>query len=67
MTSASKPYQFQAFVTMSPPADDDGPDEADRPGDAPCLLRRVCPDCGSVADADPPTTCPQCGAALPPG
>jgi hypothetical protein len=36
----------------------------DLPGDAPCLLRRVCPECGSVADCDPPTTCAQCGATL---
>ncbi|HEX9035249.1 MAG TPA: hypothetical protein VF834_25690 [Streptosporangiaceae bacterium] len=40
-------------------------DDDDRPGDPACLLRRVCPDCGSVADTDPPTTCPQCGAELP--
>ena len=26
--------------------------------------RRVCPECGSVADADPPTTCPSCHAFL---
>jgi tellurite resistance protein TehA-like permease len=37
----------------------------DRPGDPPCLQRRVCPVCGSVADEDPPTTCPTCGADLP--
>ena len=37
----------------------------DQPGDAPCLLRRVCPECGSVADCAPPTTCSQCGASLP--
>jgi hypothetical protein len=37
------------------------------PGDAPCLLRRVCPECGSVSDSDPPTTCPQCGTTLPAG
>jgi hypothetical protein len=36
-----------------------GADE-DRPGDPACLLRRVCPACGAVADADPPTVCPQC-------
>lgn len=37
----------------------------DRPGDPACLLRRVCPECGSVADADPPTTCPSCYASMP--
>jgi rubrerythrin len=42
----------------APDADDD------RGGDAACWLRRVCQACGSMADADPPTTCPVCGAAL---
>ena len=39
--------------------------EADRPGDPACWLKRVCPSCGSIADADPPTTCPSCRAAIP--
>ena len=37
----------------------------DRPGDPACLLRRVCPACGTVADRDPPTVCPQCHADMP--
>lgn len=41
------------------------PDEEDRPGDPVCLLRRVCPACGAVADADPPTTCPSCHREIP--
>lgn len=40
-------------------------DETELPGDAACLLRRVCQNCGSVADTDPPTTCPQCHADMP--
>jgi len=39
--------------------------DEDRPGDPACLLRRVCPACGAVADADPPTVCPQCHAEMP--
>jgi hypothetical protein len=39
--------------------------DEDRPGDPACLLRRVCQACGSVADSDPPTVCPQCGAEMP--
>jgi hypothetical protein len=39
----------------------------DRPGDPACLLRRVCPACGAVADHDPPTVCPQCQADMPAG
>ncbi|HEY2552622.1 MAG TPA: DUF488 family protein [Streptosporangiaceae bacterium] len=43
-------------------ADAARPDE--RGGDPACLLRRVCQQCGSVADADPPVTCQTCGAQL---
>jgi rubrerythrin len=41
------------------------PDDADRPGDPVCLLRRVCPACGAVADEDPPTVCPSCHREIP--
>jgi len=41
------------------------PDDDDLPGDAACLLRRVCQTCGGVASDDPPTTCPHCGADMP--
>jgi uncharacterized protein YeaO (DUF488 family) len=41
-------------------------DEQDTPGDPACWLRRVCPACGTLAEADPPTTCPHCQAAIPP-
>jgi DNA-binding MarR family transcriptional regulator len=34
-------------------------------GDPACWLHRVCPACGRLADADPPTTCPGCGEPLP--
>ena len=37
----------------------------DRPGDPACLLHRVCPACGAVTDADPPTTCPACHLDIP--
>ena len=40
-------------------------DSDDRPGDPACLLRRVCPACGTVADTDPPATCQQCGTEIP--
>jgi len=39
--------------------------QEDRPGDPACLLRRVCPACGAVAESDPPVTCAQCGAEIP--
>jgi rubrerythrin len=34
------------------------------PGDPACWLKRVCPACGTLADADPPTVCAQCHAAI---
>jgi len=40
------------------------PESDDRPGDPVCLLRRVCPACGSVADEDPPTICPTCRSPI---
>jgi rubrerythrin len=43
----------------SPSADDIG-------GDPACWLRRVCPECGRMADEDPPTRCPACGALVDP-
>lgn len=39
----------------------------ERGGDAPCWLNRVCPECGSIADDEPPTRCPNCHAAVPAG
>jgi rubrerythrin len=41
--------------------------EPDEGGDPACWLHRVCPECGRLADDDPPTRCPACGAALPEG
>jgi hypothetical protein len=40
-------------------------DEFERPGDAACWLRRVCPSCGTLAEVDPPTTCEQCKEEIP--
>jgi rubrerythrin len=34
-------------------------------GDPACWLQRVCSECGRLADEDPPTRCPACGAHLP--
>jgi uncharacterized protein YeaO (DUF488 family) len=47
------------------PAGQQVPREEERGGDPACWLRRVCSRCGSIADADPPTTCPQCHAPMP--
>lgn len=38
--------------------------DEDRPGDPVCWLRLVCPQCGAIAEADPPTQCPQCHAEI---
>jgi hypothetical protein len=44
-----------------------GPDPAPATegGESACLLARVCPECGRLADEDPPTVCPGCGERLP--
>jgi len=39
--------------------------EPDTPGDPACWLHRVCPECGGVADGDPPAVCPRCQAEIP--
>ncbi|MBB4906982.1 hypothetical protein [Actinophytocola algeriensis] len=37
----------------------------DEGGESVCWLARVCPECGALADEDPPTTCPRCGEPMP--
>jgi rubrerythrin len=34
------------------------------PGDPVCWLRRVCAECGTFVETEPPVVCPQCGANL---
>lgn len=50
------------MTSVPPPGP--APAEEERPGDPACWLRRVCPACGAMADADPPTVCPQCQAEI---
>lgn len=33
-------------------------------GEPVCLMHRVCPECGRLADQDPPTRCPHCDAVI---
>lgn len=50
------------------PGAEDPPDcaaEDNLPGDPACWMARVCPDCGGLAETDPPTRCPRCGADIP--
>ena len=42
------------------------PDPGDEGGDPACWLHRVCAACGRMAEEDPPTTCPDCGAEVAP-
>jgi rubrerythrin len=53
MTAPAEPERDAAIA---------GADE--KPGDSACWLKRVCQQCGAIANADPPTTCPQCQAAI---
>jgi rubrerythrin len=40
------------------------PSPEDEGGDPACWLNRVCPDCGRLADEEPPTRCPACGGEI---
>jgi rubrerythrin len=42
-----------------------GVERVEEGGEAACWLNRVCPECGRMADEDPPTHCPGCGTELP--
>ena len=53
-------HQARPAGTAGPADEDD-----DVPGDPACWLHRVCPSCGTIANADPPTTCPHCHAEIP--
>ena len=33
-------------------------------GDPVCWMSRVCPECGGLADHDPPVVCPRCGVEI---
>lgn len=33
-------------------------------GEPVCLMHRLCPACGLLADEDPPTRCPHCDAHI---
>ncbi|HEX6076037.1 MAG TPA: hypothetical protein VFZ32_12335 [Micromonosporaceae bacterium] len=39
-------------------------DPAEQGGASVCWLPRVCPECGRLADTEPPTRCPRCGAEI---
>jgi rubrerythrin len=52
--------------TPSPaqPSSRQAPATAELPGDSVCWLRLVCTECGAIAESEPPTNCPQCGASI---
>ncbi|GEM_PF-6029580 len=58
--SAARGAREGAMTDRRGPAEPEEP-----PGDAACWLRRVCPRCGTLAEADPPTICPACHAEMP--
>ncbi len=43
---------------------DRDPSSREEGGDPACWLKRVCAACGRLADEDPPTRCPACGAEV---
>jgi uncharacterized protein YeaO (DUF488 family) len=42
-----------------------GDDPVEEGGDPACWQKRVCPNCGTLADTDPPTWCQQCHEGIP--
>ena len=40
-------------------------EQDERGGDPACWLPRVCWQCGTMAESDPPTRCPACQARIP--
>jgi hypothetical protein len=50
--------------SVDPPRRLSDPDPADSIGDPVCWAPRVCPDCGLFVPAEPPTSCPRCGAMI---
>jgi rubrerythrin len=40
-------------------------EQDERGGDPACWLPRVCWQCGTMAESDPPTACPSCHALIP--
>jgi rubrerythrin len=56
------------MVSETERPDADRPYDADPPelgGEAACWLSRVCPECGRLAEGEPPPSrCPACGAEL---
>lgn len=57
---ADAPDDRPAKPAVDPPQ----PWAGERPGDSVCWLRLVCPECGTLAEAEPPLDCPQCGTRI---
>jgi hypothetical protein len=41
-----------------------GAESEELPGDSVCWLRLVCPECGTIAETEPPASCAQCGTLI---
>jgi hypothetical protein len=53
-------------ITDIPPAASTRVPDCEQGGEGPCLMARVCPECGRLADEDPPTRCENCQAEINP-
>ena len=51
-------------MTGAPEPGAAGAPDREEGGDPACWANRVCPECGRLADASPPTACPRCGAQI---
>ena len=67
LTATRDASRSQAAVLAEQLRAANGTGQDDVPGDPACWLHRVCPSCGTIAEAEPPVTCTQCGAEIPAG
>ena len=64
-TPADRADQGSADATAGRPATRRVPlDPSEYGGEPVCWLPRVCTECGQLADSEPPTRCPRCGAEI---
>jgi uncharacterized protein YeaO (DUF488 family) len=65
LLTATKDLEHSQAADLAERLRDEPAGEPERGGDPACWLHRVCPRCGTMAESDPPTTCPRCHADIP--
>jgi len=66
LTGTRDAAHSQAGILLELLSSDPGSDGLTGEGGEPaCWQKRVCPNCGALADSDPPTVCQQCHQGIP--